>query len=246
MDSIELTISKFRDYQPRNDLKSLNWFRLESSIFDDDGLHDKLATDGMILFIYLLSRAAKKNNETILVSINSIEKRLCIKKQRAFELIKILEQNQIVHGLVTDSLRSRSATLHNTTLHNEHNKTIMPEIKISDLDFDSAYFLYPLKKGKQKGLIKLKKEITTVEDLELFKKAIEQYSADLKKNKTESKYIKHFSTFANEWRDWLEPDAGKSKINNSNNSFENQREDSNAEFKRINDELWAEYDRNQK
>lgn len=68
---------------------------------------------------------------------------------------------------------------------------------------------YPLKKGKEKGLARAAIQIKTETDAELLVQAIEAYKADLAKNNTESKYIKHFDTFMSSWRDWLDPDAGK-------------------------------------
>ena len=65
---------------------------------------------------------------------------------------------------------------------------------------------YPLKKGKTPGVTKLSKEIKSDEDIEKLVRSIETY----KKSINDVKFIKHFSTFANEWRDWLDDNAGKS------------------------------------
>lgn len=73
-----------------------------------------------------------------------------------------------------------------------------------NLDFESAYNLYPCKKGKTKGLEKLKREIDSIEELELFKTSIKNYCLDFKQNKIDIKYYKHFSTFVGEWRDWID------------------------------------------
>lgn len=71
--------------------------------------------------------------------------------------------------------------------------------------------LYPLKKGKTKGVEKLSKEIKTDEDLENLKLAIANYSKTI----NDPKYIKHFSTFATEWRDWVDSNAGKATVTQS-------------------------------
>lgn len=67
--------------------------------------------------------------------------------------------------------------------------------------------IYPLKKGKLKGVEKLSKEIKSDEDLENLKTAISRYSNSVSGN--DPKYIKHFSTFANTWKECLEADYGK-------------------------------------
>lgn len=51
---------------------------------------------------------------------------------------------------------------------------------------------------------KLEKTITTAEDYALFKLALNNYIDELVRNNTELKYIKHWSTFVNNWRDYLE------------------------------------------
>lgn len=76
------------------------------------------------------------------------------------------------------------------------------------LDFESAYKLYPLKKGKAKGIEKCQSQIKTQSDLDNLKQAIEKYKASI----TDPKYIEHFSTFMSHWREVLEPDYGTCSI----------------------------------
>lgn len=72
-------------------------------------------------------------------------------------------------------------------------------------DFDLIYSKYPRKIGKQKGLVRLKASIKTPEDFDLLKLAVDHYCKYCLSQNTEPKYIKHFSTFIGEWRDWVEP-----------------------------------------
>lgn len=87
--------------------------------------------------------------------------------------------------------------------------------KESDLDFESLYQSYPLKKGKSQGIEKLKKLIKSGDDFNAFAKAIQNYTRDIQLRGTEAKYIKHFSSFVGTekiqpWKDWLDDDAGES------------------------------------
>lgn len=77
--------------------------------------------------------------------------------------------------------------------------------KPSLADLETLYQSYPLKKGKSEGLSRLTKEIKTWDQYSDLGRAIDAYKADLARNKTEAKFIKHFSTFVSSWRDWLEP-----------------------------------------
>ena len=69
-------------------------------------------------------------------------------------------------------------------------------------DIEALYFQYPRKEGKTRGLAKLTKDIKCDEDLLDLEKAIENYAkATVDK---ERQYIKLFSSFATEWRDWID------------------------------------------
>ncbi len=75
---------------------------------------------------------------------------------------------------------------------------------------------YPLKEGKQKGIEILLKSVKTPEDLERLKSAIEKY----KKSIRDPKYIKHFSTFATTWTDWLDESAGQADLLKQSNKVD--------------------------
>lgn len=65
---------------------------------------------------------------------------------------------------------------------------------------------YPLKKGKEKGLRLISKQVTNESDLEKFRAAVNNYAEICKT--TDPKFIKHFSTFCNgDWRDYIEATA---------------------------------------
>jgi hypothetical protein len=70
--------------------------------------------------------------------------------------------------------------------------------------FEESYKTYPKQEGKSRGYkIWLK---LTLEERSQLKTAIENYSRA--KAGTEAKYLKLFSTFMGEWKDWLSPTTG--------------------------------------
>lgn len=75
-------------------------------------------------------------------------------------------------------------------------------------DFQAIYDKYPRKEGKAKGFAVCKVQIRSQEELAALSLAVDRYVAKITREATEPKYIKHFSTFMNSWRDWLEPDTG--------------------------------------
>ncbi len=71
------------------------------------------------------------------------------------------------------------------------------------------YARYPRKVGKSAGLKTCRKAVKTPEDFEALKTALRRYLEYLTTQKIDPQYVLHFSTFANQWRDWLEPNAGQ-------------------------------------
>lgn len=71
-----------------------------------------------------------------------------------------------------------------------------------DFDFEAIYKAYPLKKGKAKGMAKLKKLIKTKEDYDRIKASVMAYAHAV--SGSDSRYIQHFSTFMNgTWEDYV-------------------------------------------
>jgi len=61
---------------------------------------------------------------------------------------------------------------------------------------------YPRKVGKSRGIDKLSKQIKSDDDLNKLQLAVNNYSNHVKDS--EMQYIKQFSTFASEWKDWID------------------------------------------
>lgn len=91
-------------------------------------------------------------------------------------------------------------------LINKHNK------QTSKQSFEGeileAYKNYPLKKGKTIGVKRLVSQIKTPERLSELQIAIRNYAAECKGK--EPQYIKHFSTFASCWEDYITVEKKKS------------------------------------
>lgn len=227
---ISVSIRNYEAYKGRSDVKLNSWFRLSNRFLEDSDFFD-FDFEEKMAWVYCLSIASQKNSGQILINLDHATKVCGFKKEK---FLKSLEKLSNINCLIfndTSTLRPRNAhdtstcateqTEHNKT---EHNKTEQETAK--DLNFEYAYNLYPLKKGKSKGLAKMSKEIKTQFDLDNFIKAIQNYKKDIAANKTQSKYIKHFSTFCSEWKDWLDYVPAAS----GNHSFQNTRIDMVDDF----------------
>jgi hypothetical protein len=78
-------------------------------------------------------------------------------------------------------------------------------------DFDLAWQAYPNKLGKKQAEKHFYADIKRGKKLEDILKAIENYAKYRKDNNIEEKYIKHGSTFFNNWEDYLKYEPSKPK-----------------------------------
>jgi hypothetical protein len=83
------------------------------------------------------------------------------------------------------------------------------ETNALDAELSKIYQLYPKKVGKTEGFVRLKKQFSSVEELQPFRQAVERYADHCRTKALDGKYIKHFSSFITGWQDWLDADAGK-------------------------------------
>jgi len=192
---MQLEIISWTDYNPRKDLKSTAWFRLENTFWLNQDFFEFDCQMRMV-WIALLSTASQNMNGNIRISPQMIAANLRISQNKVLETIKILEQKQYVHVHVTSTSRSR------TTTNEQANERTND---ICSFDFDKLYKLYPRKKGKSRAFQIMKRDITSEVKYELLNRAIKNYADHCKGS--EIQYVKYFSSFMSEWKDWIEVDS---------------------------------------
>lgn len=214
METIEVTIVEFDKYKGRADVQHNSWFRCSNRILEDQVFFD-FTHEEVLVWIYLMSISSQANHATIHVSLHRAHHvcrlrpeavKSAIKKLSKFNIIKI-PRIRSVRGRYVDDTRT-CATDRQTDRQNITHTTADPEVGVRELE--EIYEKYPRKEGKTRGIAKLRSSVKNLQDLEEFKKAVDNYTQHLKKSQTEKQYIKHFSTFVGEWRDWLEERAGES------------------------------------
>jgi hypothetical protein len=207
---IEITINNWDKYNSRNDVKAPTWFRLKHDLFENHEFYD-FTHEELCVWIYILCLASKKSSPTIKIVINharSVGRFKASSIESAISKLLVLSiVSRARNGHVTDTI----ATLHNKTLHDITLHNTIAHFEKCAIDI---YSIYPKKIGKKKAFAKLKTILKSDEDVSKLEKAIDNYTAYLKINKTEAKFIKNFDTFINQWEDWLDPTTGNT------NSFE--------------------------
>lgn len=202
-DCIEVEIVNWEKHNGirSKDLKQPSWFALNHRIFYDSDLFD-LSPEEMAAWIYLLCEASISNKRGhIKLSADHAKTIGRIKPSVLKMTLEKLEQKQKVavsrpaHGRLT------AGTLHDNTVQTIQDTTLHGR---PAFDFEAAYERYPKKVGKSKGLENLQKQIKNLKDWHDFQKAVDNYCAYVKVQQTESKFIKQFDTFTNNWKNYVD------------------------------------------
>lgn len=208
-ETIQVTIRGWEKYNKRKDIKNPWWFALSNRMLEDPEFYS-FSGEEVRAWLYVLSIASQRNSATITINFNQARRSCNVKTDALISIIEKLNNNGVLSKSVRDPYAIRTESVRHTTRQDitEHNKTLQNTLVHSDEWTTDLYALYPKKMGKKKGVAKLKTILKTEPDFQKVKTAIENYMAHLKANKTESKYIKHFDTFVNQWDDWLDPKTG--------------------------------------
>lgn len=122
-----------------------------------------------------------------------------------------IEFSKLLESLDRDSKRARTAR---AVPAPKKKRKIKKEEKDKEYtsEFEVVWKNYPRKSDKTDAFLAFQANVSP-EEIPLVSKAIENYRTHLANNQTETKFIKHGSTFFNKgrWRDWLDPEAGKAE-----------------------------------
>lgn len=205
MDLVTVTIPNWDKFNLRKDYKHPTWFALSNSILENEATF-ALSAEELKAWIYVLCRASKSNSGTITIDPAHASRVCAVKVGALSSALKKLETKQSVQ-ITNGSVQKIHSTDRQTDKH-------------THVDLDAVYFLYPRKQGKTAGLKKLAADLRSGATLGQVRSAIEHYKKHLEKNRTDPKFVKMFSTFIGEWRDWLDPHHGSTdKIKKASSQY---------------------------
>ncbi len=210
MKLVNITIPNWTKYNPRYDRKTSSWFRFQTDFFHDQKLFGCTAQQ-RLLFILIMCEASKSSCGAIQMSIVYAAKMIEISEQKIINDLNVLlccgvirQTNGMAH------LPDGTTTNERTNERTEERVLSFAQTKViaeCQIDLEKIYEKYPRRVGKKKGMAIAAKQIKTNEDAENLSLAINRYREYLAANDTEARFIKHFSTFMGEWKDWLTNDT---------------------------------------
>lgn len=188
----------------RKDVKRPSWFALDNRIFEDPKLFDLTDTEWKV-FLYVLCQASLQQCSRPKIYFVHALKVCGLKKDAILSALIKLD-----HANVTSTSRTSNAdvTLQDKTRQTRQDKQ---DNNAHAEAFALFWAKYPRKVGKGKSEIIYRRNIAVGEDPEKILAAVARYKEHLKKEGTEEKYILHGPTFLARWRDFLDPDFGKTE-----------------------------------
>lgn len=202
---------KFKNWDkhnPRKDLKKPWYFSFSNDFFLDTKNYE-LDSEERLVLIYFLCEASRNNKDGEFFlsrehyrSHSRLPDRALNRAIKKLQLLHIINQPR-VRGLYAscDQSVQQNRIEYNIT---EQTDRTDPVANAPDFNFDKIYQEYPRKEGKQRGIKICQQQIKTAEDHQSLLKATKNYAEKCRRENTEPKYIKQFSTFMGCWRDYLE------------------------------------------
>ncbi len=180
-----------------------NRFYFDQNFFSSIAAH-RLSPAGKVIWLFILSRCAVAGQSTISLTASYIQSASSVPASAVQSAVRTLEACGSIQIIKGDFMELSKEV-------NKERKKTEPPKRVSEpaasrpvFDLEFLYREYPLKEGKKGGLKVCKRVIKTQQDYENVLYAIRRYTAA----KAGSKFIQHFSTFMNNWEDWLDPQTG--------------------------------------
>jgi hypothetical protein len=238
--SVKIDIANWDKYNPRKDLKTMPWIRLESDIGFSESLFG-LPSAAKWTWVFILSYSAKKKTGIFEIDFNFLAHHTgCTEKELKNFLNEFFARGLLLVDSSSSRITNESVRITNVSRtnpiesvpnitnrteqneRNEHDRTDL-EIVESSFDYTHPLDLQPDAKFNFEDIYNAyPRKDGKKRGLEILKKKIKTQQ-DFEKlelavqnyristRETEKRFIKQFSTFANCWEDYLEIDNGLSK-----------------------------------
>ena len=203
-----IEIPNFKKWNPDTRFRR-TWFAL-STDWNIDPKVMQLSQNGKLFWLLLLTFRATSPSHLVNISLTSLRLRTHFQGTSLRLLILKLLKLQLI-DLRCAPLHNRHNIHNNTNVHSASlrslcspntklKKTGVKKVEQPNAEFEAFYSRYPVKRGKKAGLKKFLK-LKENEKLRL-NKALANYLAEIEREGTPLQFIKHFSTFMNNWEDY--------------------------------------------
>lgn len=175
-----------------------HWLKVSNRIYSSRSLRE-LSAEEKWVFIGVLCLCSQHTSATVRYSPEDLAWELRMPIKTINSCLEKLQRNATVAVLRhnCDSREEKSREEENIA-----QKAPSPPAPV--FDFSVLYEKYPRKLGKKRGLSALKTRVRKKEEYDSLTDAVLNYSRWCKEQRLETRFVKHFSTFAGCWEDWVE------------------------------------------
>lgn len=214
---LKIKVNDWDTYNPRGDYVNPTWFRFNASMITSV-LWDELNSDELKCYIAIMCLATKgkgiveTNTKHIsrLANVNTKEFQSTIKKLEQLQLIEIIctEPVRITNGSVQNPVATYVTDITNIQTNNNGVNASLNSLepkKEPIQELEQIYQLYPKRENtnKKRGMQNLLAKIKTPEQVAEFERAVRNYADYCKQKKIEPVFVKQFSTFTNNYEEWI-------------------------------------------
>lgn len=206
MDSVEVVIANFEKYKGRGDVENPTWFRCSNRLLEDPDFYH-LSFPELAVWVQIMCLSSRKRSATVVLSFEHCDRACRLPREVIVSAIEKLRALKILLP-GTSLLRRRNAAVTSTSRIQQTDRQTDRDSDASNLKFEEIYSAYPRKVGKAAGMLRLKKMNPNLETIELLIKAAKEYSRQCLFERTDVKFIKHFSSWIGTedketWRDYI-------------------------------------------
>lgn len=201
---MKITVPNFKKFNPRNDLKSMPWLRLQNNFYDLEDFYNA-DVNTTWLFIFFLCQCAQKVSDTIDADKDYLIFKSKLTKNQFNTALEQLLSKEMILLETNESERIRSDQFEyvpNERTNITNARTCTNE-RDSVFDFNLIYEEYPKKSGKALGLKKLSSIKMTQDLFDKILHGAKSYKDYISSSGIEERFVKQFSTWVNQecWND---------------------------------------------
>lgn len=212
--------AKYQHRPGKKVIENTSWLRLENRIaFHDIWSH--LNDSEFRFYIFMLCQASlNKNSGKVLENIDVLARMSGVEKK----FIKTCISKLLELGIISNECGNRAADMQRecgttdrqTDTTNKQEYILAAQQQPSDSSFETKkwepieeleqiYQLYPKRENtnKKRGMQNLLAKVKTPEQLAEFEQAVRNYADYCKQKKIEPVFVKQFSTFTNNYEEWI-------------------------------------------
>lgn len=210
-ENIKIRIKNWQKFNPRNDVKSSSWLRLNHDFFTHPDFYDWTFEERCFWLFLLCEKSKLENDKDVPLIVDHCHRTIGFDKKVIDRMLKKLKQKQMIDIVTVRGRYASDTDTGSTYVRDERTDEDMGREAQPKYILDEIYREYPRRSGSQRkgiGLARLGKLIKSEPDYALALAAVQSYKRHCMKEKIiGTTFVKQFGTFFDplgDWKEWAE------------------------------------------